>query len=67
MAEPQLNATIQPDGSVSIEVSGVTGTACTELTRQLEEALGGEITDRVFRDSYYQQSDDQQIDLGQHG
>lgn len=67
MAEPQLNVTIQPDGSVSIEVSGVTGTACTELTRQLEEALGGEITDRVFRDSYYQQSDDQQIDLGQHG
>ena len=39
----QINVTIDKDGQVRIEVSGVKGEACLDLTRDLEAALGGQV------------------------
>ena len=65
MAELQeLEVVIGPDGEVVIEVKGVKGDRCLEITRPLEQLLGGEIVDRKHTDEYYQQSEDQS-DLGQ--
>jgi hypothetical protein len=42
----EIDVIIEKDGQVRIEVRGVTGMACLDLTRQLEAALGGEVVDR---------------------
>ncbi|MBP7228212.1 MAG: DUF2997 domain-containing protein [Longilinea sp.] len=39
----EIEITIDKNGKVQIHVHGVSGTACLELTRALEEALGGEV------------------------
>ena len=36
----QIKITISPEGEIKVEVSGVKGKSCTDLTRQLEAALG---------------------------
>lgn len=36
-----IEVTIDPDGKVTIHVMGVKGAKCTEITAQLEAALGG--------------------------
>jgi len=56
--------TIGPDGEVKIEVEGVAGPGCMDLTRFLEEELG-EVTDRQFTSAYYQESEeDASISVG---
>ncbi len=45
MTEERITAKIFKDGKVSIEVGGVQGESCLELTQQLEVALG-KVTDR---------------------
>ncbi|MBI5366733.1 MAG: DUF2997 domain-containing protein [Planctomycetes bacterium] len=42
----EVQVVIEPDGSVRIEVRGVKGGACLELTRELEAALGGRVVAR---------------------
>lgn len=37
----EIDVYIDPDGQVRIEVRGVQGPACLELTAELEAALGG--------------------------
>jgi|GEM_PF-549508 len=37
----EIQVTLLPDGSVQLQVSGVTGGACLEITRELEQSLGG--------------------------
>lgn len=37
---PKVTVTIAPDGTTSIEVEGVKGKGCLELTRDIERALG---------------------------
>ena len=55
MAELQeLDIVIKPDGEVKIEVRGVKGEKCLDITRRLEELLGGEVIDRTHTDEYYQ-------------
>jgi len=39
----EIEVFIQPDGTVKIEVSGVKGQKCLDLTRGLEEALGRKV------------------------
>ncbi|MBN2548053.1 MAG: DUF2997 domain-containing protein [Anaerolineales bacterium] len=39
----EVEIIIEKDGRVRIEVRGVKGEACLELTKELEEALGGQI------------------------
>ena len=36
----KVTVTIAPDGTTSIEVEGVKGKGCVELTRDIEKALG---------------------------
>ncbi len=44
----EIEITIGPDGQVQIQVRGVQGTKCLEITKELEEALGGEILARIM-------------------
>ena len=40
MREEKIIITIDEEGNPSIDVNGVKGKACLDLTKQLEEALG---------------------------
>jgi Protein of unknown function (DUF2997) len=42
----EVEVVIAPDGTTRIEVRGVSGTACLDLTADLESALGGQIVER---------------------
>jgi len=42
----QLIIVVDPDGLVAIEVRGVKGKSCKDVTRQIERALGEVISDR---------------------
>ena len=42
----EIEVIIEKDGSVRIEVHGVKGQACLDLTAALEQALGGQVTAR---------------------
>ena len=42
----EIEIYIDKDGKVRIEVRGMKGGACLDLTKALEEALGGEIESR---------------------
>jgi hypothetical protein len=56
MAErKELEITIAPDGSVSVQVKCVKGQSCVDETRFLEEALGDTIESRELTPEYYEQ------------
>jgi len=44
----EIELTIDRDGRVRVQVRGVKGRRCLEVTRPLEEALGGEIESRTL-------------------
>jgi hypothetical protein len=44
----EIEVTIGKDGQVQIQVRGVKGLKCLELTKELEEALGGNILARIM-------------------
>lgn len=52
MSQAELEIIISPRGQVQVEVKGVKGSDCTDLTRFLEEALGS-IDSRTFKAEYY--------------
>jgi len=52
----EIEFTINPDGSVGIAVKGAKGKKCTEITREIEEALGI-VTNRTYTGDYYQQEE----------
>ncbi|MBF2053415.1 MAG: DUF2997 domain-containing protein [Candidatus Sericytochromatia bacterium] len=56
MSQAEMEIIISPKGQVQLEVKGVKGSACTDLTRFLEEALG-EIDARSFKAEYYVSAD----------
>ncbi len=45
---------IDAAGNVRVEVRGVAGAACEDLTWVLEQALGGQIVERVRKPEYDQ-------------
>lgn len=49
----EIEVTIGKDGQVQIQVRGAQGLSCLELTKELEEALGGEILARVMSPEAY--------------
>ena len=53
---------IGPDGEVQIQVEGVAGKDCVDLTRSLEEELG-DVTDRQFTREYYQETEEQEEEI----
>jgi hypothetical protein len=46
MEMQEIEVIIEKDGQVRIEVRGVKGPSCLDLTKGLEEALGGQVEDR---------------------
>jgi hypothetical protein len=44
----EIQVTLLPDGTVQLNIQGVQGSACLEITRELEQALGGPIISRVM-------------------
>lgn len=58
----EIEVTISKDGQVQIQVRGVKGTKCLELTKELEDALGGEILARIMSPEALEQEDQTDID-----
>jgi hypothetical protein len=42
----EIEVTIDKNGQVHIQVRGVKGNACLEITRELEQALGNTVVER---------------------
>lgn len=61
----EIEVTIGKDGEVQIQVRGVKGMKCLELTKELEEALGGEILARVMTADSVEDETQQDIDQSQ--
>ena len=53
----EVEIIIQPDGQLKVEIQGVKGKGCLDMTKEMEELLGNDIIERNFTDEYNQQSD----------
>lgn len=51
----EIDIFIHPDGRVEIQVCGVKGEKCLEVTKAVEEALGGKV-DREATSEMYEQA-----------
>jgi hypothetical protein len=49
----EIEVVIGKDGEVKIEVHGVKGESCLDLTADLEAALGGEVESRKMKSDAY--------------
>ncbi len=54
----EIEVIIGKDGQVQIQVRGVHGTKCLALTKELEEALGGDILARIMSPEALEQADE---------
>ena len=65
----ELDVLVLPDGKVKIEVRGVKGKKCIDITSNLEAVLGGKVIMRDFTDEFHQneQESDQRNSLEQSG
>jgi hypothetical protein len=61
----EIEVTIGKDGQVQIQVRGVQGMKCLELTKELEEALGGQILSRILSPEAIEEETQQNIDQDQ--
>lgn len=50
----EIDIFIEKDGQVRIEVRGVKGGSCLEITAALEQALGGQIAEREMAAESYE-------------
>lgn len=60
----EIEIIIDEKGQVQIHVQGVKGTACLDLTREIEETLGGEVIEREM--TYEASEDENLIDQTNH-
>jgi len=49
----EIQIEIDQQGNVTIEVSGAPGGKCLDLTKSVEQLLGGEVSQREFTREYY--------------
>lgn len=49
----QITFLVKHGGIVDIEVGGVEGATCEQITKAFEEALGGEDLEKELRPEYY--------------
>ena len=63
----EIEVLIDQDGKVYIQVRGVKGTACLDITRELEEALGGQIELREMTPEALEKITEQVERLQRHG
>jgi hypothetical protein len=52
----EIKIEIDEQGNVQTEVSGVDGDQCLDLTKTMEQLLGGVITQREFTRDFYRQN-----------
>ncbi len=57
----EIEVTIERNGEVRIEVRGVKGRSCIELTEDVIEALGGEVAERELTS----EADEDEPDIAQ--
>jgi hypothetical protein len=50
----EIDVLIEKDGQVRIEVRGVRGGSCLDITAALEQALGGQIAEREMTAESYE-------------
>lgn len=50
----EVEVFIDRDGRVRVEVRGVKGMSCLDVTKALEEALGGQVQDRELTPEAYE-------------
>jgi len=55
----EIDVFIEKDGQVRIEVRGVKGMACLDLTKGLEAALGGQVESREMTPEAYETAPEQ--------
>lgn len=55
----EIDVFIEQDGRVRIEVRGAKGTSCLDLTKDLEDALGGQIEAREMTPEAYETEQEQ--------
>jgi hypothetical protein len=48
----KMNVTIMPDGEIKMQIEGIKGKKCLDISKGFEESLG-EVTDRKFTSDYY--------------
>jgi len=51
----EIDVYIGPDGEVRIEVRGVKGEKCLDITRDMEQLLGGTVLERDHTDEFHEQ------------
>ncbi|MGH9847130.1 MAG: DUF2997 domain-containing protein [Blastocatellia bacterium] len=54
----EIDVFIEKDGQVRIEVRGVKGGSCLDITAALEQALGGQIAEREMTAESYETAQD---------
>ncbi len=57
----EVRIAIDKDGNVQVEVNGIKGTKCLDVTRALEAALGDGVEREMTAESYEQE---QELELG---
>ena len=62
----EIEVVIGKDGQVQIQVRGVQGLKCLELTKELEAALGGDIIARIMSPEALEQENPADVDQDQH-
>ena len=50
----EIDVFIEADGTVKVEIRGVKGKKCLDITKTMEELLGGEVVDRNFTDEFHE-------------
>lgn len=58
----EIDVYIQDDGSVRIEVRGVKGAKCLDITDRIEELLGGDIMARELTDEYHERTQEDSVE-----
>lgn len=53
----EIDVFIEKNGQVRVEVHGVKGMACLDVTKVLEDALGGQIEDREMTPEAYESAE----------
>ena len=54
----EIDVFISPNGTIRVEVRGAKGKKCLALTKDIEQLLGGNVTDRTLTDEFYQDEQD---------
>ncbi len=63
----EVEVFIEKDGRVRVEVRGVKGMSCLEVTQALEAALGGQVQDRQLTPEAYDAAQEQHQGQQQRG